>query len=396
MNSIKALIASITLAGVVGCGSSSDTEDTSNQVQKRVIGLSENALCVLNTEQSVQWEKLKTENATNLSEYQLFQNQCDPTDNPNNRGLAYDLSTPLFTDYASKYRFIFVPNDTTATYNASEVFDFPIGSVLVKTFSVPLDTSDRGIEKEELIETRLMIHRESGWEALPYIWNADKSDAILTLIGGNTDVELKHGEEDLEFTYGVPNSQQCIRCHQFKPEGGSIGKSPIGPKARYLNSDKDYGTGPINQISKWVEYGILSGVPSNTAEIESVPVFNDDVDVNSISPSQLDSFARGWLDINCAHCHREEGDASNTNFNAQWQFEGSLATCNKPISYGGQGLSWIISPGAADESIMIQRMEAIPDGSGDQMPPLGRELVHSEGTELVKAWIDASTKTPCN
>ena len=391
------------LIGLAGCGSTSETEDTTGSgtstpaTDSKKIGVSTAEICQANSSTDVNWTALTSVNATNLSEYNLFDNQCDPTSSPNTRGLPYDMAAPLFTDYASKYRFVFVPTDTTATYEADEAFEFPVGSVLTKTFTLPTDTSDRGVAKEEIIETRLLIKRANGWATLPYIWNTDKTDAVLSLIGGSTAASILHDSTEMNFDYGVPTNSECSKCHQFKPDGdpdlGFI--SPIGPKARYLNSDYDYGSGSENQIAKWVSEGLLSGVPASSSEIDAVPVFTDDTDINAIAPSQLEKFAEGWLDINCAHCHREEGGASNTNFNAEWDSPIALATCNQPISYGGGDLSYIITPGAADQSIMIQRMEAVPDGTGDQMPPLGRALVHSEGTELIKAWLNNSSATPC-
>ena len=114
----------------------------------------------------VNWEALLTENCENLSDYNLFSDATDPSSNPNSAGIPYDLSTPLFTDYASKYRFVFVPEGETATYSEYEVMEFPVGTVLVKTFSLPDDTSNREGD-ETKIETRLLINRADGWTSLP-------------------------------------------------------------------------------------------------------------------------------------------------------------------------------------------------------------------------------------
>ena len=51
-----------------------------------------------------------------------------------NNGVLYDMITPLFTDYAEKYRFIFVPEDKQAAYSSQEVLDFPVGTRIAKTF----------------------------------------------------------------------------------------------------------------------------------------------------------------------------------------------------------------------------------------------------------------------
>ena len=82
-----------------------------------------------------------------------------------NEGIIYDLNTPLFTDYANKYRFVFVPEGTEAAYRSEEVFDFPVGTIIAKTFSIQADLRDPD-SAEDIIETRLLIHRKEGWKAL--------------------------------------------------------------------------------------------------------------------------------------------------------------------------------------------------------------------------------------
>ena len=343
------------------------------------------AVCV-SGETTVQWEKLLTDNAVSLSEYQLFENPCDPTANPSARGVPYTLSSPLFTDYASKYRFVFVPTDTTATYQADASFDFPIGTVLTKTFALPADTSERGIEQENMIETRLLIHRENGWVALPYVWNADRTDATLDLNGERVSTRLIHNDQTYSLNYAVPDPQKCVRCHK---NGETT--LPLGPKARFLNTDFDYGNGPENQLQHWLAAGILSGLPEDTGSIDQIPDFSDSTSISSIPPSELEAYAKGWLDVNCGHCHRPGGDASNTNFHGYWELnfatqKNAHGVCQRPISYGGGDLSWIIYPGNAEESILVQRMNT--RNGGDRMPPLGRDLIHAEGVALVSAWIN--------
>ena len=52
--------------------------------------------------------------------------------------IPYELNTPLFTDYAHKLRFIKLPEGSPMKYHPSEVFDFPLGTVLIKNFYYPL------------------------------------------------------------------------------------------------------------------------------------------------------------------------------------------------------------------------------------------------------------------
>jgi len=50
---------------------------------------------------------------------------------------AYDLNTPLFTDYAQKLRGIYLPPGTAARYRDDEAFEFPVGTIIAKTFFYP-------------------------------------------------------------------------------------------------------------------------------------------------------------------------------------------------------------------------------------------------------------------
>src|SRR5579864_7876717 len=64
-----------------------------------------------------------------LSAWHLFVSQ-EPRLEPNRHVVPYDLNTPLFSDYASKYRFVWMPEGASATYRDDGVFDFPVGTIL--------------------------------------------------------------------------------------------------------------------------------------------------------------------------------------------------------------------------------------------------------------------------
>ena len=93
------------------------------------------------TTNGVNWDALMTEVCPKLSDYNLFTDASDPTAGPTRGGVPYDLSTALFSDYTSKYRFVFVPEGKTVGYNPSEALDFPVGTVITKTFALPENTA---------------------------------------------------------------------------------------------------------------------------------------------------------------------------------------------------------------------------------------------------------------
>jgi len=56
----------------------------------------------------------------------------------------YDLATPLFTDYALKLRTVWMPDGGVAEYHLDAAFDFPVGTVITKTFYYRTDGEASG------------------------------------------------------------------------------------------------------------------------------------------------------------------------------------------------------------------------------------------------------------
>lgn len=383
---------------MIACGGDSSTADNNSRCES--------------TSEEVNWDLLLTTQAGSLSDYRLFEKSCDPTVGPNTGGFPYDLTTALFTDYSTKYRFTFIPPGKSAAYSVDEVLEYPVGTVLVKTFSVPKDTSIRGyiaevgFEDETLVETRLLIHREGGWVAIPYIWNEDQTDAELHLSGKLIEMSVVHNGEQKDFSYGVPDIQTCKQCHQLTSgtDDDSVSRfAPIGPKARLLNRDFDYETGTQNQLSYMVDHDLLTGAPSNLTDIITIPTFNDLTDISDKTNSELEALAKGYLDINCAHCHRRTGDSDNDgkagysglkleNWRAFATNQNEHGVCKIPIAFSVQGLAFDIVPGDADKSVLPYRMGL---QSAKRMPEIGRDLIHQEGIDLINAWINSMPANNC-
>ncbi len=320
----------------------------------------------------------------NLSSYRLFADSSNPLENAND-GIIYDLNTPLFTDYAVKYRFVFVPEGTQAAYRSQEVFDFPVGTVIAKTFTIQADLRDPD-SAEEIIETRLLIHRKEGWKALPYTWNQSKTDANLTVAGGTQDVSwIDINGEEQSTEYVIPNTNNCANCHNEEE------LLPIGPKARSLNKDYAYDSGTANQLDYWASEGILIGAPEDTDSIDTIPLWGD-------TTADLDDRARGYLDINCMHCHAPGGAADTSGLFLEYfrPFGEAVGECKTPVAAGGGsgGLEYDIVPGDADSSILHFRMDS--NETEVRMPEIGRTVIHTEGVELIAQWINAMEPNNCS
>ncbi len=319
-----------------------------------------------------------------------------------NEGVTpYDLNTPLFTDYAHKLRAVWMPAGSSATYG-DERFDYPAGTVLSKTFYYPkgrdgavLRTDDYSgdyvegkagealdLDKVRLMETRLLVKRADGWQALPYVWNAEQTEATLEIAGDASRLQLVAADgEAAAFTYVVPDANQCSGCHADNHTQMAI--APLGPRARHLNKDYAYADGAQNQLLHWQQIGYLSGLP----EFAAIPRNADYADTGL----PLDERARAYLDINCGHCHNPAGaaDTSGLMLGHTEQDRRRLGLCKPPVAAGtGSGNRlFAIVPGAPDKSILNFRVESTDPGA--MMPELGRSLVHEEGTALLRDWIAA-------
>jgi len=311
-----------------------------------------------------------------LSEFGFFKGSMSKLI-PEEGIIPYELNTPLFTDYAFKIRFIKLPENEQIIYNDYEQFSFPIGTVLIKNFFYPKDF--RHLDKQrQLIETRLLIHEDQGWVALPYVWNSEQTEAYLEVAGDTKFIQWKNEQgKKMETNYSVPNINQCKGCHN------SNGKMvPIGPTARQLNRNNTYPEGNFNQLEylqkkNWIELPDLGSIP-----IAAV--------WNNQETGSLDERARIYLDINCAHCHSEDGPANTTGLflNIYQEKDIAYGIMKTPVAAGrgSGGLKYDIVPGKAGESIMIYRMESVHPGIA--MPEIGRTLVHKEGVDLIKEWIN--------
>ncbi|MCA6223345.1 MAG: hypothetical protein IM653_02465 [Phenylobacterium sp.] len=313
--------------------------------------------------------------AQRLSDYRLFVDAS--ADRPNGRVVPYTLATPLFTDHAEKSRLVFTPPGARIGYTATGVLDFPVGAVLVKTFAYPADLRrpDRDVRK---VETRLLIHKASGWTAQTYVWNAEGTEAVLRRAGARLPVRFTDSRgREVALDYAVPNQNQCKTCHQVD---GAV--APIGPKARNLNHEIALaGGGRTNQLERWRRAGLLDGAPPPAAR-PHLAAWDD--------PRQsLDARARAYLDVNCAHCHSPSGSASNSGLflTAEETRPAALGVGKPPVAAGrGAGdLAVGIEPGHPGRSILAFRMAS--GEPGVMMPELGRALIHEEGVALISAWI---------
>ena len=257
----------------------------------------------------------------------------------------YELATALFSDYALKTRAIRFPKGKAAKYDAREVMDFPVGTVITKTFSMEKDRRDpkAGIR---VIETRVLVREDAGWIAYPYFWNEEQTDATYAPGGRVVEIDtIDAAGAAAKFNYLVPSKNQCQDCHHTREAEGPPVLTLIGPKARNI----DIVVNGKNQLEHWAEIGKLEGLPPAAERPKAIDAFDT-------TKNTLDERARTYLDINCAHCHRPEssvGQASQLFLDVWNTTAVNLGVCKRPGSAGPNvGGTFDIVPGDHTTSIL--------------------------------------------
>ena len=327
-----------------------------------------------------------------LSDWQLFTADANELI-PSESSVVFQPNNPLFTDYAHKLRTLWIPQ-----YLQAEIVDdkinYPVGSVLSKTFYYPRSSStvltkvaDSGLQrinlsKNQLIETRLLVRKNDGWDAFPYVWNDEQTEAFLRVAGASKQISLldQDSTQTTDFTYFVPNENQCAGCHTTVHPDGDM--HPLGALFSQLNVDVS--TGIASPLEQMVQRGWVS----------DEQVFPRSESWQNLSAS-LDDRALAYLNMQCGHCHNPEGaaDTSGLILDSSQSLAINRGVCKPPVAAGGGAgdLRYAIVPGQPEKSILLYRMRS--DKPDEMMPELGRSLIHSEGVDLISRWIEEMSGT---
>jgi uncharacterized repeat protein (TIGR03806 family) len=315
-----------------------------------------------------------------LSDYNFFDGDIK-LQNPAKKVLTYQPASSLFTDYAHKKRFVWMPNGTIATYNGDDkILDLPIGAALVKTFYYD---NVQPSNSTKIIETRIMIRKATGWIFAEYVWNDEQTEAFLTTEGSYKNIEWKDENNIIKSAnYRIPSPTECLICH--KSESKPI---PIGIKPQNLNNIISYNGISSNQLTKWQDENYLeNSLPSN---------INSTVDYNDTSKS-LSLRARSYVDINCAHCHQNNSHCDYRPMRfafSETSNPTNLGICVAPQDTSlNPALTNIVAPNNINRSMLYYRLNTTDESF--RMPLLGRSIIHKEGIDLMEQWINSLP--PCN
>lgn len=296
-------------------------------------------------------EPVVAEFKPNLSELNLFSGALSDL-NPSIYAFEYQLSTPLFTDYAHKQRLIALPQGTNMTFDGDGLPIFPNNTVIAKTFYYYNDERNHAAGKH-IIETRILLKRNGVWELGDYKWNAEATEAILDDNGSEVPVSwIDNDGTTNNINYKIPSNADCFTCHNRYDI-----VTPIGPKLRTMNFDVE----GQNQLVKFINSGYLNGL-DNAQNVAVLPNWEDP----NVS---LENRVRAYFEVNCAHCHIPGGfcdTQSNLDLDFSTPFENSSIFESR-------------------FNIRARMGNYIP---GFSMPFIGTVSIHDEGKNLVFEYLD--------
>ena len=317
-----------------------------------------------------------------LSETGAFTNLTNLT--PTDGLIPYDLIESFWSDGALKKRWLGIPNDGTHNtpeeqidYSENGNWNFPVGSVLVKHFEIPINENNPSITKR--LETRFSVKAANGkFYFATYKWNAAQTDADLLLSGLDETISITQANgTTASQTWRYPSTSECVTCHNPSTDG------TIGTRTRYLNKRITYPTTgkTANQLVTLSHIGILNEAIAD-ADTPSLLTHKSMTDASAT----IDERARSYMDLNCAYCHQSGSDV-RADFDLRLGLDlnetGLLqANINNPLGVPGEK---IVAVGEPEKSTLYLRANSINPNT--EMPPVAKNKIDDAGVALIEEWI---------
>jgi hypothetical protein len=293
--------------------------------------------------------------------------------------LAFSPQYPLWSDGATKRRWLDLPPGTHIDARRPDAFEFPVGTRLWKEFSY-----------DRRVETRLIERTADGsWRYATYVWNAEGTDADLAPVEGIRSLPVAGAPNS---RYAIPSEADCRACH----DGGEV--PVLGFSALQLSADRD----PLaphrepasgTDLASLVARGWLRNLPETL--LERPPR------ITAATPTER--AALGYLHGNCGHCHSVPS-ATGASVPVPVVLAQDLAgraardrvlnslvgAASRYRGLGASGVTQLVTPGDARHSVLPARLRSRDPRV--QMPPLGTTIPDANAIELIERWINDELK----
>ena len=308
-----------------------------------------------------------------LSDTGLYSNVAKLAIDPRNR--TFSPQYPLWSDGATKRRWVRLPEGSQINVADLEKWDLPVGTKFWKEFSFQGRT----------VETRFLWQTRKGhWVFASYAWNEAQTNAQLASESGIANIaDIGDGKR-----HSIPSVTECRSCHDSKRT------ETLGFNALQLSTDRDpnalHGeplSGEMLTLKTLVDENLIT--PTRPELVTNPPRIE--------AGSPLTRAALGYLSTNCGSCHNRESSIASLGLDL-WQtfsaFECSAAiatTINKRghwVVPEAQEASRIVNPGHPESSALVRRIKSRRPIS--QMPPIGTVVVDRQAVDLLTSWVQDS------
>jgi hypothetical protein len=327
-----------------------------------------------------------------LSQTGVFTNTPDMA--PAGGLIFYQPNVQLFSDNATKIRYLSVPNDggnitpdQQISFASTGSWSFPAGTVFVKTFE--LQTNLPNANSLRRLETRLLVRNSSGGVyGVTYKWRPDNSDADLLTTSSNETILITTANGTETNTWYYPSPEDCLTCHT------PVANYVLGVNTRQLNSIVTYPSTGVtdNELRSLNHLGLFN------------PAFNELAISNFEAMSALTNLmaslqqrARSYLDANCAQCHQPGGAGPTFDARYDTPLPNQNITNYPALASLGNDRECIISDNDIWRSSIYSRMNIVDETNPVnhiQMPPLARLLIDTHAVSVMVAWIDSLPGAP--
>jgi putative heme-binding domain-containing protein len=302
--------------------------------------------------------------------------------------LPYSIIAEAWADGTKAERFVALPGNGSLgvhTENNAQVgnlkdeWKYPNNSVLMKTISIELEKGNPRSRRR--IETQV-LHRDGDvWRPYNFIWNDAQTDATLAEdVGSDHTFVIKDFSAPggkIQQTWHHASRTECQLCHPARAGTVHAFKLP------QLDRIHTQGTAGANQLQTFQQIGLITEMPKKRPRKFVDP---------SNKSADLQSRARAYLHVNCAHCHRRGGGGTAA---MELPYHLPMEKTNlhnaRPTqgSFGIHG-SQVLSPGDPYRSVLYYRMAKLGRG---RMPHFGSNVVDQQGLKLIRDWITQLPKT---
>jgi hypothetical protein len=308
-----------------------------------------------------------------LSETGLY--AADGTIDPRNRPFAPQY--PLWTDGATKSRWIRLPEGAKIDVTDVDAWRFPAGTTIWKEFAWD----------GRKVETRMLRGGgDDAWTFATYVWTDDQTDALLAPAEGvPAAFTVAPGKN-----HAIPSLADCNACHASAPS------MVLGFSALQLSDDRDP-LAPHAELPRPGALTLRSLVEEDRLEPPRPDLVQQPPRIRASDP--VARAAQGYLAANCGSCHNDRGPLARLGFALHHEVAAPPGAPAPAVAttLGVRGRfvvpgtlpdeSRLVAPGQPQYSSVWHRLQSRRPAT--QMPPLGTTIADTVAVDLVARWIES-------